>query len=92
MTFYDFRNTGDDLYPYADFWATTSTDRGATWTMYVRLTDWSFDMSAAPCSRGLFLGDYQGLEAIPGGQFVSVFAAAELEFRETSIYSRIFAP
>ena len=39
----------------------TSTDHGASFGNEVRITPTSFDMSIAPNSGGLFLGDYGAL-------------------------------
>jgi hypothetical protein len=64
-----------------DVWAATSRDRGATW-LETHLAG-PFDALTAPESdssgvQGLFVGDYQGLAALPRG-FGAVFAQARPE-------------
>ena len=66
--------TTDDF--ATDVWLSTSHDRGSTWTE--RHLAGSFNMASAPESdsagvQGLFVGDYQGLVALPGS-FGAVFA------------------
>jgi hypothetical protein len=48
-----------------------SHDDGATWTE--QQLGGAFDMQNAPVARGLFLGDYQGLDNI-GSDFLAFFA------------------
>jgi hypothetical protein len=74
VTFYDFRNNTAAAGLPTDAWLETSQDSGATWAED-RLTPVSFDMEAAPISRGFFLGDYEGLTAI-GNDFLAFFATA----------------
>jgi hypothetical protein len=63
VTFYDFRNdTPDTATALTDYWIRTSTDGGATWAPYQRVTPVSFDMKKAPVARGFFVGDYEGLD------------------------------
>jgi hypothetical protein len=57
-----------------DYWFIHSQDGGATWTEN-RLTPTSFDIEAAPVSRGYFLGDYEGLTT-SGTTFHAVFVQA----------------
>ncbi len=74
VTYYDFRfNTPDGgaTLP-TDYWFLHSHDGGATWTE-ARIKPTSFDMRKAPFARGLFLGDYEGLD-VQAGAFVSAFA------------------
>jgi hypothetical protein len=81
--YYDFRNN-TDLTPGSglptDFWlvhASGNFTSPGSWTAdEKRLTDTSFNMeNAAPTSRGLFLGDYEGLAAA-GTSFYALFAQA----------------
>ena len=74
VTFYDFRNNTAAAGLPTDAWLETSQDGGATWAED-RLTPTSFDMEAAPVSRGFFLGDYEGLTAI-GNDFLAFFSEA----------------
>jgi hypothetical protein len=79
VTYDDTRNdkgtgTGDDF--TTDVWFSISHDRGVTWTEHHLAGP--FNMATAPESdsagvQGLFVGDYQGLTALPGG-FGAVFA------------------
>src|SRR2546421_506003 len=74
VTHYDLRfNTPDGgaTLP-TDYWFLHSHDGGATWTE-ARITGTSFDLRKAPNARGLFLGDYEGLD-VQNGAFVSAFA------------------
>jgi hypothetical protein len=72
VLYYDFR----DNVPAPDDLQTTvllahSHDAGVTWDE--QLLDDPFDMQNAPVARGLFLGDYQGLDSI-GRDFLAFFA------------------
>jgi hypothetical protein len=61
VTYYDLRNnTPDPSTLLADNFVVISHDGGQTWSES-RLTPHSFNLDTAPVSRGLFLGDYQGL-------------------------------
>lgn len=61
VTYYDLRNnTPDPTTLFADNFVVVSHDGGLTWSES-RLTPRSFNLDTAPVSRGLFLGDYQGL-------------------------------
>jgi hypothetical protein len=74
VSFYDFRNNTAAAGVPTDAWLETSQNGGATWAED-RLTPTSFNMEAAPISRGFFLGDYEGLTAI-GNDFLAFFAIA----------------
>jgi hypothetical protein len=74
VSFYDFRNNTSAPGLPTDAWLETSQNGGATWAED-RLTPTSFNMEAAPISRGFFLGDYEGLTAI-GNDFLAFFAMA----------------
>jgi hypothetical protein len=71
VLYYDFR----DNTPAASLPSTVllahSHDAGATWTE--QQLDGAFDMQNAPDARGLFLGDYQGLDHI-GRDFLAFFS------------------
>ncbi|WP_147332050.1 sialidase family protein [Geodermatophilus marinus] len=71
VLYYDFReNTPAPPLPTTVLLA-HSHDAGATWTEQ-RLAE-PFDMQNAPVARGLFLGDYQGLDNI-GRDFLAFFS------------------
>jgi hypothetical protein len=71
VLYYDFReNTPAAGLPTTVFLA-HSHDAGATWAE--QRLDGVFDMEHAPFARGLFLGDYQGLDNI-GPDFLAFFA------------------
>jgi hypothetical protein len=65
VTYYDFRNPDGNttLTQPTDYWFTSSTNGGASFGNETRITPTSFDISTAPNAGGLFLGDYQGLDA-----------------------------
>jgi hypothetical protein len=72
VLYYDFRENDpapDDL-PTTVFLA-HSHDAGVTWDE--QQLDGAFDMQNAPFARGLFLGDYQGLDSI-GRDFLAFYA------------------
>jgi hypothetical protein len=82
VTYYDFRNNTGGPGLATDYWlvhadAGSNFTNPASWAAgELRLTDKSFNMeNAAPTSRGLFLGDYQGLAAA-GQSFYALFAQA----------------
>jgi hypothetical protein len=84
VTYYDFRDDGDDGYLLTSFWLATSTD-GATWTE--RRISGPFDQSIAPNARGYFLGDYQSL-ATAGTDFIPFFAQTYPSLKNrTNIYA-----
>jgi hypothetical protein len=94
VTYYDFRNNVD-LTPGSglptDYWlahAGGDFTNPASWAAdEKRLTDTSFNMEGAPpTSRGVFLGDYEGL-AGAGTSFYALFAQAG---RSTSDPSNVF--
>jgi hypothetical protein len=71
VAYYDFRsNTADRTTLPTDYWISHSGD-GITWRES-RVAG-PFDLSIAPFSEGLFLGDYQALAAI-GDLFVPFYA------------------
>ena len=75
VTHYDLRfNTPDGgaTLP-TDYWFLHSHDGGATWAE-TRVTASSFDMRKAPFARGLFVGDYEGLDDA-GSRFIAAFSA-----------------
>jgi hypothetical protein len=64
VTYYDMRNPDSISTGLpTDYWLVTSTNHGASFDNEVRITPTSFDMSIAPNAGGLFLGDYEGLDA-----------------------------
>lgn len=74
VVYYDFRNdTPRDGRSDADVWFAWSTDRGRSWAE--RHLAGPFDFERAPVSlgRGLFLGDYIGVEA-HGTRFHAIFS------------------
>ena len=74
VLYYDFReNTPAEGLPTTVFLA-HSHDAGVTWDDEVLLGG-PFDMENAPFARGLFLGDYQGLVAIPTDAVADDFLA-----------------
>ncbi len=76
VTYYDFRNPdGITTGQPTDYWFTSSTNGGASFGGETRITPQSFDMLNAPNAGGLFLGDYQGLDA-SGTTFVPFFVQA----------------
>jgi hypothetical protein len=85
ISHYDLRaDTADRSTLLAGAWLLTSRD-GTSWT---ETPIWSpFDMARAPDSRGLFLGDYQGLIAVGTG-FVPVLALAGTDAsNRTDVYA-----
>src|SRR5207248_5006803 len=72
VTYYDFRDVTSPPPPLpTDYWLTTSTNHGASFTSETKL-DGPFDDLTAPQAGGFFLGDYQGL-ATAGTTFISFF-------------------
>jgi len=65
--------------------------RADRWRDEDRLTDASFDVSKAPVARGLFLGDYAGLDAA-GGDFVAAWAMPHDADRASIFVRRVTAP
>jgi hypothetical protein len=73
VTYYDMRTLTSPPPPLpTDYWLTTSTDHGASFTTETHL-DGPFDELTAPNAGGFFLGDYEGLATV-GTSFVSFFA------------------
>jgi hypothetical protein len=80
VTYYDFQNdTLEDSRSDTDHWFThcdpdvVDCTQASSWSDGVRLTESSFDLLAAPMTRGrLFLGDYVGLAAA-GNDFFAFF-------------------
>ncbi len=71
VTYYDLRsNTPDPATLPTEYWLTRSNDGGKSWKE--SKVSGPFDLSTAPVARGLFLGDYQGLNSI-GPIFVPFF-------------------
>jgi hypothetical protein len=71
VSYYDFRsNTADPSTLLTDYWLARSGD-GVNWSE-VHL-DGPFDLATAPNAEGLFLGDYESLQAV-GTSFVAFFA------------------
>jgi hypothetical protein len=63
ISYYDFRSNTPGGIAATDLWLTrcaASCSDSASWSE-VRVTPSSFDLSAAPQARGLFLGDYMGM-------------------------------
>jgi hypothetical protein len=82
LTYYDDRNNvlGDGI-ATTDIWLRHSHDGGRTWEPEQHLYG-PFDHYKAPTSffapgepRGLFLGDYVGLETITGDNVITFFAS-----------------
>jgi hypothetical protein len=73
ITYYDFRNlaAGNTTSLPTDYWFTSSTDGGATFSASRHLAG-SFDMTAAPVAGGFFVGDYEGLATV-GRTFMPFF-------------------
>jgi hypothetical protein len=71
ITYYDFRLSpaGGDA---VDYWGSTSSDGGASWSPDARLTTSSFPASTAPDAGGPMIGDYEGL-GHSGTTFESAF-------------------
>ncbi len=76
VTYYDFRNlqAGNTTTLPTDYWATISTDGGATFGRETHLAG-PFDMLTAPYARGFFVGDYEGI-GVSGTTFFPVFVQA----------------
>ena len=58
-----------------DVYLRHSSDGGQTWSDPQLLA--SFDFSTAPDARGLFLGDYMGLEAIGDSDLIALFGVTD---------------
>jgi hypothetical protein len=76
VTYYDFRNNTSDPGLPTDQWfihchPSSDCTNPANWTE--NHVDGPFDIENAPISRGYFLGDYEGLDAI-GTTFTSFFS------------------
>ena len=72
VTYYDFRNHAAGAPTFAaDAWLATSLD-GLNWSE-IHVAG-PFDLTTAPYSEGLFLGDYQGLVS-SGDTFIAFYAA-----------------
>ena len=82
LTYYDDRNNDpDDGVATTDVWLRHSHDGGQSWEPEQHLHG-PFDHYQAPISyfapgdpRGLFLGDYVGLEAISGNDAITFFGS-----------------
>jgi hypothetical protein len=90
VLYYDFRrNTPARTLPTTVLLA-HSHDAGATWTE--QQLDGAFDMQKAPDARGLFLGDYQGLDNI-GPDFLAFFSRTRAGQNTADVVSvRVTAP
>jgi hypothetical protein len=58
-----------------DVYLRHSDDGGRTWSAAQLL--YSFDFAKAPFARGLFLGDYMGLEALGSNDLIAFFAVTD---------------
>lgn len=95
VTYYDFRFNDADAPLETDHWAVSCAAGCASPSSWAssheaRLTDVSFDMTAAPFARGFFVGDYEGL-ANDGSEFVSFFSQSH-GADGASIFARRVAP
>jgi hypothetical protein len=87
VTYYDMRNPdGITTGLPTDYWLVTSTDHGASFGNEVRITPTSFDMSIAPNSGGLFLGDYEALATI-GTTFEPFFVKTVSPSNPTDVFT-----
>jgi hypothetical protein len=86
LTYYDDRNNvpGDGV-ATTDVWLRHSHDGGVTWGPEQHLHG-PFDHDRAPISffapgdpRGLFLGDYMGLETVAGNDVIAFFASTNAD-------------
>jgi hypothetical protein len=103
VTYYDFRNNDAKLGLATDYWAVfgkpttpTALTDPADWGNELRLTNRSFDLEKAldPGSvPGLFLGDYEGLQAL-GNDFVATFCVAGVSRTDPKsiFFRRLIAP
>jgi hypothetical protein len=71
VLYYDFRQAGTATYQPTDLWLATSSNAIA-WSE-TRLAG-NFDMFDAPVAGGLFVGDYQGLDAANASTFVALYS------------------
>ena len=71
VTYYDFRQAGTATYQPTDYWLATSAN-GVDWTE-ARLAG-NFDLFDAPDAGGLFVGDYQGLDAADASTFLALYS------------------
>jgi hypothetical protein len=75
VLYYDIaRNTPDPGIP-TDVYLRHSGDGGRSWSAPQLL--YSFDFANAPVSRGLFLGDYMGLEAVGPKGLIAFFSVTD---------------
>jgi BNR/Asp-box repeat len=74
VTYYDFRNDTSSTPLWTDYWSIVSRDGGQTWQE--SHVDGPFDHRGAPRASGLFLGDYEGLDAGNSNVFRAVFGKA----------------
>jgi len=88
VLYYDtFRNddtTTADGIP-TDVYFRHSGDGGRTWSTPQQLT--SFDFANAPVSRGLFVGDYQGLAAIGAKDLLAFFGVTDTNPESSDVMS-----
>ena len=80
--YYDLRGTtGTDL--HATPWLATSSDGGLTFAEHPLAE--AFPLAPARLGSGAFLGDYEGIVAVPG-HFVPLFAAAVIASDPTDVF------
>ncbi|MDQ4051852.1 MAG: glycoside hydrolase [Actinomycetota bacterium] len=94
VTYYDF-SADTVASPTLDtqYWVTTSSDGGLTWSPREEITDGPFDMRSAPFARGFFVGDYEGLESA-GNDFIpfASFANTGDQSNPTDIFATTATP
>jgi hypothetical protein len=86
VLYYDFRQPGTATYQPTDLWLATSSN-ALDWAE-TRLAG-NFDMFDAPEAGGLFVGDYQGLDAANASTFVALYSRTNNG--ETSNRTDVFA-
>jgi hypothetical protein len=82
VTYYDFRTIPNPGFPTTDpstlptnYWLTTSTDHGSSFTKEAAIISTPFDLLSAASAFGYFVGDYQGLTT-RGDSFITYFGQA----------------
>ncbi|QNN54822.1 exo-alpha-sialidase [Nocardioides mesophilus] len=91
VSYYDFRSNDATPGLPTDAFLAHSHDNGATWSE--QHIGGPFDMEQAPFARGLFLGDYQGLDSA-GQDFLAFFSVstADPNNRADVVSVRLAAP
>jgi hypothetical protein len=85
VVYYDIaRNDSNPGIP-TDVYLRHSGDGGATWSAPQLLT--SFDFSTAPVARGLFVGDYIGLEAVGARDLVAFLGVTDSTPKSANVLS-----